>query len=77
MVTKPSTYFDVLRRKTFLKLEQFRFSPLVLQSLFSTNTHETLAEQLCTFFLCFWSLFPQAIDELRLRKSFKKRDAIK
>ena len=39
--------FDVLPGKTFLKLEQFRFSPLVLQSPFSTNIHETLVERLC------------------------------
>ena len=37
--------------KTFLKLEQFRFSLLVLQSPFSTNIHETLVERLCMFFL--------------------------
>ena len=30
----------LLPSKTFLKLEQFRFSPLVLQSPFSTNIHE-------------------------------------
>ena len=37
--------------KTFLKLEQFRFSLLVLQSPFPTNAHETLVERLCMFFL--------------------------
>ena len=68
--------FDVLPRKTFLKLEKFRLSPLVLRSPFSANIHETLIERLCMFFLCFWSLFPQAIYEFRLWKSFKKRDAI-
>ena len=38
--------------KTFLKLEQFRFSLLqVLQSPFPTNIHETLVERLCVLFL--------------------------
>ena len=41
----------------------------VLQSPFPTNIHETLVERLYIFFcMCFWSLFPQAIDEFRLRR---------